>query len=114
MRPGLRHAWEPTPSPTSQEVIWGDNNCSDEADPVDALIGLRHDAGLPAETNDCPEMGQETPVLGFDTYPWGDVDCSDAVDPVDSLKILRFDAGLSVEQEELCPMLGDLVVIPDA
>ena len=59
-------------------------------------------------------MGEETPVLGFDTYPWGDVDCSDAVDPVDSLKILRFDAGLSVEQEELCPVLGDLVVIPDA
>ena len=54
----------PTPSPTgaSQQVAWGDNNCSGNADPVDALLALRHDAGLTADTGDCPEMGEEVDV----------------------------------------------------
>jgi hypothetical protein len=93
-----------------RELIWGDHNCSGSADPVDALLNLRHDAGLPAETNECPEMGDEVQVDGI-PRTWGDFDCSEAADPVDALKVLRFDAGLSVEQEEGCPGPGETVSV---
>ncbi|HUF54338.1 MAG TPA: hypothetical protein VMR52_11280 [Dehalococcoidia bacterium] len=96
-----------TPSPTNagQQVAWGDHNCSGSADPVDALLNLRHDAGLSTETNECPEMGQEVDVDGTPRI-WGDFDCSGAADPVDGLKVLRHDAGLSVAQEPDCPDVG--------
>ncbi|MEX0682427.1 MAG: cohesin domain-containing protein [Dehalococcoidia bacterium] len=106
----------PTPSPTlppGNEVIWGDNNCSNEPpDPVDSLLTLRFDAGLPANTGDCPEMGDVVEVASASPHPWGDVDCSgDPPDPVDSLKLLRFDAGLTVTQPADCPEIGDTVTI---
>jgi hypothetical protein len=101
----------PTPTPVAEQVTWGDNNCSESADPVDALLTLRHDAGLEAETNECPEMGQIVDVQGASLHPWGDVDCSDEIDPVDGLKILRYDAGLEVDQTLGCPEIGDEVTI---
>jgi hypothetical protein len=76
---------------------------------VDGLLALRFDAGLEANTGDCPDMGQEVDVLNASLHPWGDVDCTGTVDPVDGLKLLRFDAGLSVQQEEGCPDIGDEV-----
>lgn len=103
----------PTDTPAGEEVVWGDNNCSnDPPDPVDSLLTLRFDAGLPANTGDCPEMGDIVEVGSASPHPWGDVDCSgDPPDPVDSLKLLRFDAGLTVTQPTNCPEIGDTVLI---
>jgi hypothetical protein len=95
-------------------VKWGDHNCSGGADPVDSLLTLRHDAGLGANTGDCPALGTQVDVLLASLHTWGDVDCSQAVDPVDSLKILRSDAGLSVSQEAGCPGMGAAVTIVEA
>lgn len=106
----------PTPTPTQtdpggQNVIWGDWNCSDMADPVDALLNLRHDAGLSTNTGDCPDMGTEQSLIASAGLLWGDADCSGAADPIDALKLLRYDAGLSVTQGDNCPALGDQIVL---
>ena len=102
-----------TASPSPETRIWGDDNCSGEADPVDSLVTLRHDAGLSTDTGECPNMGQVVEVANASPHPWGDVDCSGGVDPVDSLKLLRFDAGLEVAQEGGCPELGaEVLVVP--
>jgi Tol biopolymer transport system component len=95
----------------SYPLIWGDNNCSTEADPVDSLLTLRFDAGLTTNTGECPEFDTELNVIGASLHPWGDVDCGDTIDPVDSLKLLRYDAGLSVAQTEGCPEIGSEVQI---
>ena len=78
----------------SSAVIKGDANCDGSVNPVDSLIVLRYDAGLPVTpTEDC--------ILAT-----ADVNCDGEVNPVDSLGILRFDAGLPVSQPEDCPALG--------
>ena len=103
-----------TPTPTAapgQQVTWGDNNCKDGVNPVDSLFVLRGDAGLPTDTNECPEMGAAIDVLFASPHTWGDVDCKDGMTPVDSLKVLRHDAGLSASQEEGCPGMGASVTI---
>jgi CSLREA domain-containing protein len=106
----------PTASPApAQEVIWGDNNCSGSADPVDSLLTLRFDAGLSANTGDCPPLGASVDVISASAHLWGDIDCSAQLpDPVDSLKLLRFDAGLSVSQGPGCPAMGAEVTIVEA
>jgi CSLREA domain-containing protein len=107
----------PSASPgEGTQTTWGNANCSgpgrmDPPDPVDSLLTLRHDAGLGANTGDCPPLGTEVDVLNASLHTWGDVDCSGAVDPVDSLKVLRSDAGLSVSQEAGCPGMGAAVTI---
>ena len=97
----------PTSTPTAVpgEYTWGDHNCSGDADPIDGLLTLRHDAGLDADTGDCPEFGAALPASGPQLV-WGDVDCSGEIDPIDGLKLLRHDAGLSVQQEQGCPLIG--------
>jgi hypothetical protein len=83
-------------------------------DPVDGLLNLRHDAGLSAETNECPGMGEEVDVQGASTHVWGDLDCSGEADPVDGLKVLRFDAGLDVQRPAGCPDPGETVTVSAA
>jgi hypothetical protein len=92
-----------------ETVLWGDLNCSDTIDAVDALAVLRHDAGLSTNTGDCPAMGETITVEG-ETVPWGDLACSGAVDAVDGLLVLRFDAGLSANTGD-CPDLNTNVQI---
>ncbi|MEX0682056.1 MAG: hypothetical protein WD904_04815 [Dehalococcoidia bacterium] len=113
----------PTPTPTAtptftgtlppgDERTWGDNNCSGPPpDPVDSLLTLRFDAGLPTNTGDCPPVGEVVEVANASPHPWGDVDCSGEVNPVDSLKLLRSDAGLPVNQPQDCPELGGAVIV---
>ncbi len=101
----------PTASPAGEQVIWGDGNCSGSADPVDSLLTLRHDAGLSANTGDCPAFGQVVDVAFASPHPWGDVDCNGGITPVDSLKLLRYDAGLSVTQADDCPLIGSAVLV---
>ncbi|HUF52408.1 MAG TPA: hypothetical protein VMR52_01385 [Dehalococcoidia bacterium] len=105
-QPGQTAEPAPTATPAGDPVAWGDNNCSGAPDPVDALLTLRHDAGLNANTGDCPQLGAQVNVLIAAVYAWGDFDCSTAVDPIDALKLLRFDAGLNVGQEAGCPAPG--------
>ena len=78
---------------------------------MDSLFVLRGDAGLPTNTGNCPNMGQDIEVLNASPHIWGDVDCTGAMTPVDSLKILRFDAGLSASQEVNCPEMASGVVV---
>lgn len=92
--------------PAGQSVIWGDDNCSGEPDPVDSLLTLRHDAGLSTNTGDCPDFGQVVDVQDASLHAWGDVDCGGEITPVDSLKLLRYDAGLSVTKAAGCPEIG--------
>jgi hypothetical protein len=101
---------DPDWQPLVHQGVWGDNNCSGNADPVDALFTLRYDAGLPTETGECPEMGEEVAILTIPNL-WGDLDCSDAIDPVDGLKLLRLDAGLDVARPPACPDPGQSVVL---
>ncbi len=102
----------PSATPAGQTVLWGDANCSDAPpDPVDSLITLRHDAGLTANTGDCPALGTTVDVAFASLHVWGDIDCSGGVDPVDSLKLLRSDVGLDVTQETDCPEIGQQVQI---
>ena len=106
----------PTPTPTAppgQQVTWADSNCKDGVNPVDSLLVLRGDAGLSANTNECPPMGASIEVLNASQHTWGDVDCKDGMTPVDSLKILRYDAGLSVSQEAGCPAMASMVTITE-
>jgi hypothetical protein len=104
---------EPTSTPTGagQQVAWGDNNCSGDADSIDALLTLRYDADLPTDTGDCPDIGAEVDVQDASQHPWGDLDCSGAVDSVDALKTLRHDAGLDVSRPGGCPDPGESVTI---
>jgi hypothetical protein len=116
---GAYEATGDEPEPEGTQTTWGNANCSgenhgDPADPVDSLLTLRADAGLGANTGDCPELNTEVDVLNASLHLWGDVDCSGALNPVDSLKILRFDAGLSVAQEEDCPIMGAAVTLVEA
>jgi hypothetical protein len=109
----------PGPTPIIQDVIWGDDQCDEEANPVDSLFTLRFDAGLGTDTGDCPPMNKDITVLqvlpaGIDgpvEGNWGNVDCDAETNPVDSLKILRYDAGFDSEQEEPCPEIGSGVKI---
>ena len=104
----------PSPSPTpteGREVFWGDANCKDGVNPVDSLLTLRFDAGLSANTGDCPDFGQVVDVQNASPHPRGDVDCGGAVNPIDSLKLLRFDAGLGVTQAAGCPLIGSNVTV---
>ncbi len=103
----------PTGSPSGDDRIWGDNNCSQQVDPVDSLLTLRHDAGLSANTGDCPDFGQVVDVQNASPHAWGDIDCGGDVTPVDSLKLLRFDAGLSVPQAVGCPLPGSQVFVTE-
>ena len=100
--------------PSGESVAWGDGNCSGSADPVDSLLTLRIDAGLPANTGDCPAFGTTVDVAFASLHVWGDVDCSGFVNPIDSLKLLRYDAGLGVTQEPNCPLMGAEVMITES
>ncbi len=97
--------------PPLVDVLWADNNCSQQVDPVDSLFVLRGDAGLPTNTGDCPDMGANIQVLNASPHICGDVDCNGSMTPVDSLKILRYDAGLSASQDAGCPGMGTSVTI---
>ncbi|HUF52574.1 MAG TPA: hypothetical protein VMR52_02220 [Dehalococcoidia bacterium] len=92
--------------PLGHVLLWGDDNCSGQADPADALVTLRFDAGLATNTGACPDMGQDVSVQGPGIVPWGDVDCSGGAGPVDALKLLRSDAALGVDQPQSCPDIG--------
>ena len=111
---GASPAASPTPTAApGEDRVWGDGNCSGSADPIDSLLTLRFDAGLPTNTGDCPDFGQVVEVADASPHPWGDVDCSGEISPVDSLKILRNDAGLGVTQAAGCPLLGAQVNVAE-
>lgn len=100
-----------TATPAGQTVVWGDDNCSGQADPVDALLTLRDDAGLSTNTGTCPAFGTSVSELVASVLSWGDIDCNGVIDPVDALKLLRFDAALGASQGAGCPPLGSEITI---
>ncbi len=98
-------------APAGTARTWGDLDCTNGVNPVDALKVLRADAGLGnTQPAGCPVIGGEVQVDGV-TRIWGDIDCSLALNPVDSLKILRYDAGLPIGQAVGCPGVGSQVVL---
>jgi hypothetical protein len=92
-------------------LTWGDWNCSGTADPLDAFLTLRFDAGLTASTGECPSLGEVVEVAGASPHAWGDADCDGAVTSVDSLRLLRHDADLAASQEPECPAIGSPVLV---
>ena len=102
----------PTMTPTPAPFPWGDVDCNNAVNSVDALKELRFVAHLPVTQNDpCRLIGSVGQQFsgGAEGPPFGDVDCSNAVNSVDALKILRYVALLSVSQTEPCPDIGDPV-----
>lgn len=110
--------WQPImiePTPSGQQVTWGDDDCDGDADAVDALKNLQHIAAIPFQQNDpCFPLGDPvsvTQIAGFGEILWGDVDCDGDVDAVDALQILRFVAGLQPNQQAGCPPIGSEVLV---
>jgi hypothetical protein len=94
----------PTPQPTAAPTAFGNVNCTGGINSVDALLVLRHNAGLPVtQSEPCPDIGLITLPNG--EYQ-GDVNCSDNVSSVDALLLLRYAAALPVTQNEPCPNIG--------
>jgi len=92
----------PSPTPTPPPLTWGDVDCSNVINAVDALAILRWKASLTyTSAPGCPGIG--VPML---PTLWGDVNCTGAVNAVDSLAILRWKAGLTVLQTQPCPVIG--------
>lgn len=118
----------PTPSPTppasgvALALTWGDLNCGNGVDAVDALGGLRFVAALSAlpQNEPCPDIGSSVgvePGLSAETAGaaeriWGDIDCSGRPDVVDSLALLRNVAGLSpLPRNQPCPEIGSPITV---
>jgi hypothetical protein len=84
--------------------MFGDVDCSNAINSVDALKVLRAGASLAySQSEPCVDIG--TVIAGVDEIQ-GDVDCSGAFNSVDSLKLLRFSAALVYTQNEPCPDIG--------
>jgi len=82
---------------------FGDVDCNNAVNSVDALKVLRFVAGLAvAQSEPCVDLGVPLPTI----IKQGDIDCSGAANSVDALKILRKVAGLSVSQGPGCPTIG--------
>jgi hypothetical protein len=96
----------PTSTPTTAPGAnsFGNVDCSQAINSVDALKVLRYSAALGySQTEPCPDIGIGVVQGGM---LQGDVNCSTAVNSVDSLLLLRYGAGLSVSQIEPCPDIG--------
>lgn len=92
-------------------LVWGDVDCSGQANPVDTLALLRSDAGLAVTKAhpSCPGIGSSvafTQASPAGQLVWGDVDCGGDVSPIDAVKVLRADAALHVDQAAGCPAIG--------
>lgn len=90
-------------------LVWADLDCatdaSGEIDVDDALVVLRHRAGLGIDHADpCPSPGQTVPIrepaslsppIPTSSQVWGDVDCSGSVSVIDAKEILEHLAGFA-------------------
>lgn len=105
---------QPTPAPTpppTPNSVWGDIDCDDDVDSVDALGGLRYVAGLSvSQTGPChPVSGSVTVDGGSQVF--GDWNCDGSVDAVDALYVLRWVAGIPLPTPGGCPAVGSGVDI---
>lgn len=100
---------EPSATPVLGQRHWGDHDCDDDIDSLDALRSLRFTAGLPLEPKiACLYFGQTVDVSPADLglITWGDVDCDGSMTAVDALVLLRSVAALPFSQEPGCPEVG--------
>jgi hypothetical protein len=107
-------------------VYWGDINCDNAINPVDALLILRFDAGLSVNQNSpCPSVNiwykVSWPSPTQHPVNWTyflDVNCSGGVDPTDSMAIQLWDAGLpyaeSCNDNSPWGPIGRYVTVTDA
>ena len=91
------------------EATWGDNSCSGDLGPDDALGPLLFDAGIngvaaAGEPLVCPNLGE---TAGGQT--WGDVNCDGEVNAEDSIAILANEAQVASEPVAQCPEIGELI-----
>jgi hypothetical protein len=92
---------------TDASVSWqaipraGDLNCDGEVNVVDALMVLRHVAGLPFTVPDCLEPGSQQ-----GNGLRGDLNCDGEVNAVDALILLRYVVGLPFNLPLDCPEIG--------
>lgn len=104
-----------TPTPAPSELLWGDNDCSDGIDGIDALALLY----LQADLDPLSVSSAECPVIGglytFDGQflEWGDVLCYGLITPEDVLGILAYLARVPQPspQDADCPAIGSTVTL---
>jgi len=90
---------------------WGDNNCDNATNPLDALAVLRTLAGLSAMTGaTCPGIGSNVMIAGH-AFPWGDADCNQQLGGGDVFDLLSYLAVPHVSDVYGCPPLGRRVVV---
>ncbi|MCH8813757.1 MAG: hypothetical protein IH957_01485 [Chloroflexi bacterium] len=103
-----------------QSPLWGDGDCDNDVDAVDALVTLQFVADLPFNQGDpCFNLGKPVNVsaagsneTNYGEIMWGDVDCDDGVGAIDALGILRFVAKLgSTPQVQPCPRFVNSVIV---
>jgi hypothetical protein len=111
---------EPTPSPTPSPTPagearkWGDGDCNNVVDSIDALKTSRFVANLSVnQVEPCPSINGNVDVAFGSLHKWGDVDCNGVVDAIDALKILRSVANLSVNQTQPCFLIGSNVTVAE-
>jgi hypothetical protein len=112
--PSLTHSPTASPSPTSTNAtarIWGDVNCVDAVNILDALSVFLGVLGIPVTTAiGCPDFGQSVSVDGV-SRQWGDNDCDGDTDGDDALPVLAFVAETPIAPTSGCPKIGDVVLV---
>ncbi len=78
---------------TPASPMHGDADCSTAINSVDALVALRHSAGL-------------TNTASLACVMQGDTDCNGFINAIDALRLLRYSVELPVSYPEGCPAIG--------
>ena len=103
-----------TAAACESEFRWGDVDCSDSVDAVDALKTLQLIAELPyTQAEPCFPLNEFVAIspAGFEAQLWADVDCTGTIAATDALATLRHVAAFSVNQQPDCPEIGEVFLI---
>ncbi|MEO8458513.1 MAG: CSLREA domain-containing protein [Chloroflexota bacterium] len=106
------HSPSPTPTPsstpTTETVLWGDNDCNGLLQDNDVFLDLEAVSGIQPPAAAASGVCQVGTSYAGPTV-WGDVDCSGTIDVQDALMILEYISVLQPTPPPGCPALSDSV-----